>query len=153
MSDFHYTSRLKFKKKINLLFFWSRKFGSMSLNGSQLSIDQQHTCPMTNVMVCSGLNHKNCQSWSRLVNFLNNPSWYKSNYRQFDGFFGSFQPLRTRQSVVTKWSILWELCRRNATTITVHNWTWNNRLKLINNTPLTKFKWMDFKESLHRSYC
>lgn len=22
---------------------------------------------MTNVMVCSGLNHKNCQSWSRLV--------------------------------------------------------------------------------------
>lgn len=38
----------------------------MSLNGSTLSIDQQHTCATT-VMVCSGLNHKNCQSWSRLV--------------------------------------------------------------------------------------
>ncbi|XP_031635740.1 MFS-type transporter SLC18B1-like [Contarinia nasturtii] len=40
------------------------KFEPTNLNGSTISIDQQHTCPMTNVMVCSGLNHKNCQTWS-----------------------------------------------------------------------------------------
>lgn len=52
-----------------VLHYLLRKFGSTTLNGSTMSIDQPHTCPMTNVMVCSGLNHKNCQSWSRSVDY------------------------------------------------------------------------------------
>lgn len=109
-----------------IFFYCIRKFGSMSLNGSTLSIDQQHTCPTT-VMVCSGLNHKNCQSWSRLVKFFLKPQEYITNLV----FSFSLQSMRARLSHITKWNLLRKLlCWGNATSSTVHHWTWNNRMKI-----------------------
>lgn len=79
---FHWTSNLFID--LNILIVSFRKYGSA------LSTDQSRTCSLSDVMVCNGLNHKNCNSWSRLVelvlNFMKIKSQNADQYFDFLNF-------------------------------------------------------------------